>query len=297
MESLIKSGAFDLFGDRNQLFFNIETILEFQKRTGAEASSGQFNLFAASPAMVSTARLNLKPAPPAATRDILSWEKELLGLYVSAHPFKDYGERLAGLFTPIAKLGAFKKDKNVRTGGMITQAKKILTKNNEPMVFTKLEDTTGSIEAVIFPRVYKENSALWEADKTVVVSGRVQEKEGELKFLVETGYEITPDNIDEIAKYISKNNIGTASEPSPSEQTAPHVQAVTVHLRAHLPQTILHKLRTVFDGHPGQYRVYFNVDNAEGQQKILSSYRIKYDELIEKELEAILGPDTVRVEA
>jgi DNA polymerase-3 subunit alpha len=297
LESLIKSGAFDLFGDRNQLFFNIETILEFQKRTGAEASSGQFNLFAASPAMVSTARLNLKPAPPAATRDILSWEKELLGLYVSAHPFKDYGERLAGLFTPIAKLGAFKKDKNVRTGGMITQAKKILTKNNEPMVFTKLEDTTGSIEAVIFPRVYKENSALWEADKTVVVSGRVQEKEGELKFLVETGYEITPDNIDEIAKYITTNNIGTVAESSPAEQAAPHIQAVTVHPRAHLPQTILHKLRTVFDGHPGQYRVYFNVDNAEGQQKILSSYRIKYDELIEKELEAILGPDTVRVEA
>lgn len=296
LESLIKCGAFDLFGDRNQLFFNIETILEFQKRTGSEASSGQFNLFAASPAMVSTARLNLKPAPPAATRDILSWERELLGLYVSAHPFKEYGDRLAGLFTPIAKLGNFKKDKNVRTGGMITLAKKILTKNNEPMVFTKLEDTTGSIEAVIFPRVYKENTALWEADKTVVLSGRVQEKDGELKFLVETGYEITPDNIDEIAKYITRNHIGTTKESVPLEQEAPRIQAVTVHLRAHLPQTILHKLRTVFDGHPGQYCVYFNVDNADGQQKILSSYRIKYDELIEKELEAILGPDTVRVE-
>ncbi|MCC6563912.1 DNA polymerase III subunit alpha, partial [Candidatus Uhrbacteria bacterium] len=295
LESLIKSGALDRFGDRNLLFFNIETILEFQKRAGQEASSGQFNLFASSPTVLSTARLNLKPAPPAATRDILSWEKELLGLYVSAHPFKEYGERLVGLFTPINKLGEKKKEKSVRTGGMFTQAKKILTKNNEPMVFTKLEDMTGDIEAVIFPRVYKEKPELWEADKAVVLSGRVQEKDGELKFLVETGYEITPDNIDEIAKYISQTNTGGVEE-APQEQAPKQIQAVTVRLRAHLPQTILLKLRTVFDGHPGQYRVYFSVDNAGGSQKILSSYRIKYDELIAKELEAILGPDTVKVE-
>ncbi len=294
LESLIKSGALDRFGDRNLLFFNIETILEFQKRMGSEASSGQFNLFASSSSVITTGRLNLKPAPPAATRDILSWEKELLGLYVSAHPFKEYGDQLAGLFTPINKLGEHKKDKSVRTGGMFTQAKKILTKNNEPMVFTKLEDTTGDIEAVIFPRVYKEKPELWEADKAVVLSGRVQEKDGELKFLVETGYEITPDNIEEIAKYITQPG-GVAHETA--IETAPkQIQAVTVHLRAHLPQTILLKLRTVFDGHPGQYRVYFSVDNAGGQQKILSSYRIKYDELVAKELEAILGTDTVKVE-
>lgn len=294
LESLIKSGALDRFGDRNQLFFNIETILEFQKRAGQEASSGQFNLFASSPTMLSAAQLKLKPAPPAATRDILSWEKELLGLYVSAHPFKEYGERLTGLFTPIAKLGEKKKDKSVRTGGMFTQAKKILTKNNEPMVFTKLEDMTGDIEAVIFPRVYKEKPELWEADKAVVLSGRVQEKDGELKFLVETGYEITPDNIDEIARYVQQNESRGSEEPVAA---AKQIQAVTVRLRAHLPQTILLKLRQVFDGHPGQYRVYFSVDNAGGQQKILSSYRIKFDELVAKELEAILGPDTVKVEA
>lgn len=295
LESLIKSGALDRFGDRNQLFFNIENILEFQKRAGQEASSGQFNLFASAPTMLSAARLNLKPAPPAATRDILSWEKELLGLYVSAHPFKEYGERLAGLFTPIAKLGERKKDKSVRTGGMFTQAKKILTKNNEPMVFTKLEDLTGDIEAVIFPRVYKEKPELWEADKAVVLSGRVQEKDGELKFLVETGYEITPDNIEEIARYVQQNEPAKQAEAAAASPKP--IQAVTVRLRAHLPQTILLKLRQVFDGHPGQYRVYFSVDNAGGQQKILSSYRIKFDELVAKELEAILGPDTVKVEA
>ncbi len=166
---------------------------------------------------------------------------------------------------------------------------------DEAKLSAKLEDLTGDIEAVIFPRVYKEKPELWEADKAVVLSGRVQEKDGELKFLVETGYEITPDNIEEIARYVPQN------EPSKQEEAAAanpkQIQAVTVRLRAHLPQTILLKLRQVFDGHPGQYRVYFSVDNAGGQQKILSSYRIKFDELVAKELEAILGPDTVKVEA
>ncbi|HVM90296.1 MAG TPA: DNA polymerase III subunit alpha [Verrucomicrobiae bacterium] len=292
LESLVKSGALDRFGDRNRLYFNIDTILEYQKRVTQEAETGQFNLFALAPKQeTADSPLRLKPAPPATTREILSWEKELLGLYVSAHPFKEYGERLQGMLTPITALGEHKKDKSVRVGGMFTQAKKILTKNNEPMVFTKLEDMHGEIEAVIFPRIYNEKPELWVADKAVVLSGRVQEKEGELKFLVETGYEITPDNIDAIRRHVATPNIDTP------ESVPAAIQAVTVRLRAHLPETILFKLRTVFDGHPGQYRVYFSVDNAGGQQKILSSYRIAFDETIAKELESILGPDSVKAEA
>ncbi len=304
LESLIKSGALDRFDDRNKLFFNIEAILEFQKRVTQEASSGQFNLFSTAGGDAGAAPLQngllLRPAPPAATRDILSWEKELLGLYVSAHPFKEYGERLAGLYTPIAKLGERKKDKSVRVGGLFTQAKKILTKNNEAMAFTKLEDMTGDIEAVIFPRVYRDHIELWQADKAVILSGRVQEKDGELKFLVESGYEITPENIEEIERYTRREvGVGGRESEAPASNfpTPASPQAVTVHLRAYLPETILLKLRTIFDAHPGPYRVYFSVDNAEGQQKILSSYRITFDELVAKELEAILGADTVRVEA
>ena len=71
---------------------------------------------------------------------------------------------------------------------------------------------------------------------------------------------------------------------------------MTLYLRAQLPQTVLYKLRTVFDKYPGQYFVYFLVDQSQGQRRILSSYRIAFDELIAKELEAILGTDTVRME-
>ncbi len=299
LESLIKSGALDRFADRNLLYFNIEAILEYQKRVTQEASSGQFNLFALSTTAAAQPALKLKPAPPAATRDILVWEKELLGLYISAHPFKDFAAQLEGLVTPVSELASKTKEKSVRTAGFITQAKKILTKNGDPMVFTKLQDMGGEIEAVIFPRVYKEKMELWESDKAVVLSGRVQIKDGDPKFLVETGYEITPDNIDIVRQQFLGGARPTtdALESDNQSEVKKEADAVTIHLRAHLPETILYKLRAVLDAHPGRFRVYFFVDNAGGQQKILSSYRITFDELIAKELETILGPDSVHVEA
>jgi len=300
LESLIRAGALDRFGERNSLFFNIEAILDYHRQISQEAKTGQFNLFAmagAGDTVKTTTPLKLKPAPQVTLREILSWEKELLGLYVSSHPFREYFERLQGLFIPITSLHEHRKEKSVRMGGMIVQAKKILTKNNEPMVFLKVEDTTGDIEVVIFPRVYKDKPEIWTTDKAVIVSGRLQEKDEDLKFIAESGYEITPDNIDAVAKYVE----GTArptpvnADGSPAEAPPARVeQSVTLYLRAQLPDSILLMLRGILDQHPGRYQVYFSVDNAGGRQRILSSYRIAFDEMIAKELEMILGPDTVR---
>jgi len=203
LEVLIRSGALDRFGERNVLYFNIEGLLDFHRQRSQESSSGQVNLFA-SPGRDVNSTIRLKPAAAATNREKLIWEKELLGLYVSSHPFKEYGDRLKDLYVPIASLAEKKKEKSVRIGGIITSAKKIYTKNNEPMVFLKVEDLSGDIEAVVFPRVYRDKPELWEADRLLIVAGRVQEKDGELKFLVESGYELTPDNIEEVAKYVSQ---------------------------------------------------------------------------------------------
>lgn len=299
LESLVKSGALDRFGERNLLYFNIETMLEYHKQSSQEANSGQVNLFAT----ISTSQrapLKLKAAPPVTPQEALRWEKELLGLYVSAHPFKVYADRLRGLFIPVNQLVNFKKEKSIRIGGMLINAKKIITKNNEPMVFAKLADMTGEIEVVVFPRVYKDKPELWaEGDRAAVVSGRVQEKDGELKFIAETAYEINPDNIDEIAKYINpgaSTNSEEGDSAAEAQRKADAAQAVTLYLRAQLPNSILFKLRSILDKYPGRYQVYFAVDNAGGRQKILSSYRITFDELIAKELEGILGPETVKVD-
>ncbi len=293
LEALIKSGALDRFGDRNKLFFNMEALLDYQKRLAREQETGQKNLFSMNAEENAHPLLQLRDAPPASTRDILSWEKELLGLYVSAHPFEEIHEKLKDYFIPIANLKDHKKEKKVRIGGVLTSAKKILTKNNETMAFCKLEDMENDIEVVVFPRVFSEKPLLWEEDTAVTVFGRVQERNDELKFIAEGGFEITPDNIDDITRGTRHEKKKGAEESEVKEKPE---QAVTLYLRAQLPQTVLYKLRAVFDEHPGQYVVYFLVDQSQGQRKILSSYRIAFDELIAKQLEEILGTDTVRME-
>ncbi|MDO8617835.1 MAG: DNA polymerase III subunit alpha [Candidatus Uhrbacteria bacterium] len=299
LEVLIRSGALDRFGERNALNINIEGLLDFHRRLSQEASSGQVNLFSLQLTgdSLRVPTLPLKPAPEATSREKLMWEKELLGLYVSAHPFREYSDRLPGLLTPILELKDRKREKSVRIGGIIGSAKKIYTKNNEPMVFLKLEDLGGDVEVVVFPRVYRDKPELWEADRLVVVAGRVQEKDGELKFLAESGYELTPDNIDEVAKYITHTTL--ESDPkltAQSLQLTATQQAITIHLRAQLPESLLQKLKEIFNRHPGYYRVYFVMENEQGKQKILSNDRIAFNDLIVKEIEQILGQGTVKVE-
>lgn len=309
LEVFIRSGALDRFGDRNQLYFNIESILDFHKRHAQESSSGQFNLFSFSES-VEGETIQLRAAPPAVQRECLKWEKELLGLYLSAHPFEEYSSRLTHFCTPIREVapkGAEmkrRKEKSIRVAGMVTIAKKIATKANEPMVFLKLEDLTGDIEVVVFPRTYKEKPEVWEGDKVLVVSGRPQEKDGEWKILAETAYEVTPDNIDLIEEATRGGVMSIAAEDSDalkkdlatSNVRSKHIQAVTLTLRAQLPETILLTLRGVLDKYPGQYNVYFAIENPGGKQKILSSYRIAFNDLIAKEVEGILGTDTVKAE-
>ena len=177
LECLIRSGAFDRFGERNLFLSNVEIILEFHTRHEREQASGQVNLFASGASSNNpTLLLRLKPAPRANTRETLAWEKELLGLYVSDHPFRDFAVRLGEMLTPIANLHPFKKEKKVRIGGVVATAKKILTKHNEMMLFARLEDPTGSIEVVVFPRVLAETGACWNVDTLLIVSGRVQER-------------------------------------------------------------------------------------------------------------------------
>jgi DNA polymerase III subunit alpha len=312
LEALIKSGALDRFGDRNRLLYNMETLLDYHKRIEQERASGQSNLFASALASSSAPALHLKAAPPASNREMLSWEKDLLGLYVSAHPFKEVGERLGVYFTPLGRLAEFKKAKSVRCGGVLTDAKKIYTKaGNEPMVFATLTDVSGAVEAVVFPRAYRDHAELWEPDKMLCVTGRPQEKDGEMKLLVETAFEITPGNIDEIARMAtaSQHDQGyepatdasiTTNAPQPSPTPQRVVTPVTLHIRLHPSDDMIRLIREACDRHPGEHPVHLRVEHPSARAGassapaiIQSPCRIAWNEQSVADLEMLLGPGTV----
>lgn len=298
LESLVRSGAMDCFGDRGQLFYNIENILDFHRQAEREVQSGQFNLFASS-SQGPAAGLNLKPSPMVTPQEKLKWEKELLGLYVSEHPFKYMASKLSGIVSPIAKLPELKKEKKARIGGVITAVKKIYTKKNEPMLFCRLEDGISDCEVVVFPRVYQDTVDCWVEDKVVVVSGRPAEDAGKWKLLAEAAYEVTPQNIDEIAKLSPGLPVEVECPPldeqdgkivDPMEQEE---KAVVLYVSATLPETTVRKLREVFDANLGTQPVEFLIDDVGGQRRVRASSRIHLTPEVITQIEALLGPRTV----
>lgn len=181
LEALIMCGALDDLGERGQLLANIELMLDYH-REHTKTPSNQTSLFGAtSPSAV----LKLPAAPPATMDQKLVWEKELLGLYISGHPLDKHAAKLKNQKTTIQHAKENLKGVETVIGGFIESTQSILTKKGEKMLFLKLADLSGDIEVVAFPRILKENEALFLAGQCVMLKGKISERNGVPSFLVE----------------------------------------------------------------------------------------------------------------
>ncbi|MFH1657531.1 MAG: DNA polymerase III subunit alpha, partial [bacterium] len=181
LESLIKTGAFDNFEERNRLLTNLERLLECSREIQKNKASGQRGLFET--LQSSEPSLTLDPAPPATEAEKLSWEKELLGLYISSHPLEEFKIILAKKTLSLARVALSVSGRSVKVGGIISGIKKVITKTGKPMLFVKLEDQTDKIELVVFPAVTEQNLEIFQENKIVLVSGRVDNRSGEPKVI------------------------------------------------------------------------------------------------------------------
>ncbi|MBI2462869.1 MAG: DNA polymerase III subunit alpha [Candidatus Spechtbacteria bacterium] len=184
IESLVKAGVFDTLGERNRFAQNIEMLLKFNNEKKAAAASNQMSLFGAGTGVISESRLILANAQPAPKNEVLGWEKELLGLYISSHPLEEHAEMLK-IFPKIKNISAKDNGRVLNLAGMLSSAKKIITKSGKPMLFIQLEDLTGKIETIIFPSLLELKPDFFQNGKTVRMSGRVSDKDGEVKFICE----------------------------------------------------------------------------------------------------------------
>ncbi|MEK7510108.1 MAG: DNA polymerase III subunit alpha [Patescibacteria group bacterium] len=205
MESLIKGGVFDRFGERNQFLTNMDRLLTIARENQRVRQNGQKGLFDLLGTQQSSPSIIFNPAPPAKEQEMLIWEKELLGLYVSSHPLKGIKNILESRAYAIRNLEELvmnreqatskfhftKQRERVRIGGIISSIKKIITKTGKPMLFIGLEDLTDRIEVVVFPSVLGENPTAFQENKIVFVTGRLDSRNGERKFIAEEVEEIT----------------------------------------------------------------------------------------------------------
>jgi len=195
LEALIYCGAFDqINSNRNQLLHDLEPVLSWAQSRAKDQASGQTNLFDSfsSGKENNNGQPDYKDVPTASpvedfsATDKLKHEKDLLGFYVSDHPLK--ATKPASAMLSAVMLGDqenLPKKKPVSAIILLTEVKKIMTRNNDPMAFVQMEDVSGQMEGVIFPSSYERVSAYLEEDARLIVWGKIDQKDDRLQMIIE----------------------------------------------------------------------------------------------------------------
>lgn len=208
VESFIKSGAFDSFGvNRKQMMIVYIPLIEQVNKEKKSAMTGQMSLM---DLLGEEERkefdIRYPNVPEFDKEELLAYEKEVLGVYVSGHPLEDYQALVSANIT--ASTLDFIADKETEEtvakdqiyymlGGMISAKKTMLTKTNQNMAFITLEDLMGTIEIVVFPKVYEQYRQFLEEDRKIFAYGRASINEDESKLLLEAvvPFEQVPRNV------------------------------------------------------------------------------------------------------
>ena len=276
MESLAKSGALDCFAERSQILANMDKLLTFSAQHHKMSLAGQFGLFGEES---KADLLDLTRVAPATTKDKLMWERELMGIFLGEHPLLSLQEKLAGKFVSIARLKEELSSPKVpvKIIGLVSAIQKINTKAGEPMAFAKLEDLTSQIELVIFPSIYKNTLPLWQMDKILLAEGKLTDKDGEKKLLVDGVLELTDQELEKIK----------------SEPTANLVRRL---MQIFVPQNAskesLAKLKNILQNTPvGETKISLELSVSGGHKKINLPFCVDASDTLVKDVKNLLGTE------
>ncbi|MEE8324416.1 MAG: DNA polymerase III subunit alpha [Candidatus Humimicrobiaceae bacterium] len=271
LESLIKSGTFDSLGQsRKFLFENFEKITEEILKVRKERDKGQFSLFdddEEQGKMMFNGIMDKKDQkeeyPP---KQLLNFEKEMLGLYISGHPLSEFETSLTRM-TPIAKLPDLEDKAMVTIGGIITNIKNIYTKRDQQMCFIDLEDIENNLEVIVFPNVLEKYRELIVEDRIVKMKGKIDKKEDQIKLLANEFSELKKDD---------SNDSGKERKINETEE-----DKITFIIRKNdMNIEFINNFYQVLKNNPGKCMVEFKVVNGNEQKpektfKLPEDFRVK----------------------
>jgi len=269
LECLIKVGAMDIFGTRASMLENLEQI----RQTAAQLKfddQGQDSLFSDVQADATAIKDTFPSVPEYQNQELLSFEKELLGLFLTNHPMAAAMDAVSSRATKtIGEL-----DNTIHTGqiflfgGVITQLRQIQTKKTGAlMAFGKLEDRSGVIDITIFPKTYEKYQNVLQQDKVVLLKAKVDFRDEELQLLVEKVS--VPDSIDE------ENVISDMHKE--------------IFIPRKTDKAVLQELGTMLKNHPGSESVIILIPNGGQPHRMLLPYTVKWNEELEGKIAQLLG--------
>jgi DNA polymerase-3 subunit alpha len=262
LESLIKAGTMDRFGKRGQLLSALAQVKNGAKEWVRKQSQGQTSLF---PDFEDQNNNHLDSkqdeTEDASKEEQLSWEKQLLGFYLTENPLKKALPKLADLVSlkieEILALGVGAQGQKVLVGGIVTGVRRTFTKaGNSEMAFARLADETGALELVIFPKIYERTRNRWLPDAILLVLGRVDLREEQCYLLVEDVCGI------EEAERLARFAVGLTKEPQV-------IQAIQIALPFEYEELLIDKIYKILLSNPGPLKTSLVLTSENGPTKIL----------------------------
>ncbi len=283
VESLARAGAFDRLGERNYVLTNTEALLDFNRALHRKTDAGQKNLFAGESAeALPEPRITLAQSVPATGQERLGWEKELLGLYVSAHPLSEFRTIIERISSPISEVLGGADQAKVRIAGVISRVKKIITKSGQPMLFVVIEDLSHSMEVLVFPKMLAQDPDMWLDGALIIVDGTLSDKDGETKLLANAVAPLTKES-------------GTTEKTIASSATRRNMLSITI--PPHIDREKLERLKqTLASLHADSNAVpvTLSVRKGGGASTISTPYRVVQDDSVFQTLIEIVGPQAIR---
>ncbi|MDD4136236.1 MAG: OB-fold nucleic acid binding domain-containing protein, partial [Candidatus Shapirobacteria bacterium] len=263
LESLIKVGAMDQFGERNAILASLEKIRIDCEKLNSKKNNGQFSLFD-SPKEDNSKIIappdNFIEATPMIEHERLALEKELLGIFVTENPINKILLPFQTLSLPkISEILKKDTDISIKMAASLTKIKMIRTKkNNAKMAFLSLEDETGKIEAVVFPKIFDEIENILAENKAFYIEGKTNLREGNLSILI--------DNI----------------SLDPPKNSSKYDFVITVPKNAN--QSQLMELNTLLKQNPNGHRGLIVLPNGKN---IPLNYGVNYNENLQQQIDNI----------
>ena len=259
LESLIKAGALDSLGERGSLLAGIDRILSLAQTEQRLKEVGQATMFDLWGRSVDVPLPGLElPEVEIPTRERLAWEKELLGVYLSEHPFTRASQQLASEVDVFcSQIDEEMVGQTIITAGLVTSVRQSFTRDKRPFVSAVLEDFGGSIEVTAWPEVYERSKDLWQEGNTLLIKGKVRAKS---------------ERIQVTCLGVSLYQPDKSKESAEQSEVAPSRRRLRVNLTTsddtNTDITRLRQLFNVLKQFPGQDKVYLTIVSGERTTKL-----------------------------
>ncbi len=185
LECLIKVGAMDNFGNRAALLASLDRVVAISSNHFRAAEAGQMSLFGGATGV--TESITLPEVNNVDRREMLNWERELIGLYISDHPLTPYQQTFTQIVSYFSgQLHEAQHEEKVRVAGLVTAVRPYTTKTNKPMGFVSIEDVQGNIELVLFPRTWAQYKEQMTIGQIIIVEGKADTGSSPPKILVDS---------------------------------------------------------------------------------------------------------------